>query len=138
MFRLWIFVLLSITSNADVSAQRKESSSRDSGSLPEQVYDIDDYLAGVCSGSYNWKEPTRPCEVKAAIEYQCVMGLKRDIDTGPYEQVLPQCWELQDCQSPDFQRTCYCQSQYRDSVIGCYYCALSHSGGSSGHLNGFD
>jgi hypothetical protein len=42
------------------------------------------------------------------------------------------------CQSNDFQRTCFCQSQFLDSMIGCLECYLLHGGADSSVLTSID
>jgi hypothetical protein len=134
MFRLWILILLAFTASAAVPAQRKNIGPSDS----DQKYAVEAYLEGICLENYNWTEPSRPCEVATAIDYQCVTGLDWDPDSDAAGQLQPECCETQDCQSPDFQRTCYCQSQYSDSLLGCYSCDLEHGGDGFDILNSFD
>jgi hypothetical protein len=134
MFRLWILVLLAVAAGAAIPAQRKNISPR--GGVQESI--IQAYLEGVCEESYNWTEPSRPCEVAEVINYQCVTGLDWDVNADQQDQVASECWDTQGCQSPDFQRTCYCQSQYIDTMIGCHLCALEHGGGGLPGLNSFD
>jgi len=43
-----------------------------------------------------------------------------------------------DCQSDDFQRTCFCQSQFLDNFIGCIRCDLLHSNAGSALVNSVD
>jgi hypothetical protein len=70
------------------------------------------------------------------IDYQCSTGLDFDVDVNVMDQANPDCGDH--CQSFDFQRTCYCQSQYLDSAMGCWGCYLWHGGDASTWLTGFD
>jgi hypothetical protein len=70
------------------------------------------------------------------IDYQCLTGRDFDVDVDVMNQAVPDCGNH--CQSFDFQRTCYCQSQYLESAMGCYSCYLWHGGDASTWLTEFD
>ena len=130
----WFFVLL-VVSSADVPARRSKRIPRN-GDTPSTQNDVDEYLRGVCAEGGTWSTPTRPCEIMLTIDYQCLTGLDFDVDVDIMNQADPDCPE--GCQSFNFQRTCYCQSQYLDSAMGCWGCYLWHGGDASTWLTKFD
>jgi hypothetical protein len=69
-------------------------------------------------------------------DYQCLTGLDFNVNVDVMNQTIPDCGNH--CQSFDFQRTCYCQSQYLDSAMGCWACYLYHGGEASTWLTEFD
>jgi hypothetical protein len=135
MFFLWWYLFLFIGSSADVPARRSKRGPKN-GDASSTQDSVDSYLRGVCAESDTWSTPTRPCEIMLTIDYQCITGLNFDTNVDIMDQAEPDCGG--DCQSYDFQRTCYCQSQYLDSAMGCYSCYLWHSGDASTWLTGFD
>ena len=135
MFFLWWSLFLFIGSSAVVPAHRSKRGPTNGDTSPTQD-SVDDYLRGVCAESDTWSTPTRPCEVMLTIDYQCLTGLNFDANVDIMNQAVPACGG--DCQSFDFQRTCYCQSQYLDSAMGCWGCYLWHGGDASTWLTEFD
>jgi hypothetical protein len=135
MFFLWWSLFLFVSSSADVPARRRKRSPRSGDTSPTQD-SVDDYLRGVCAESDTWSTPTRPCEIMLTIDYQCLTGRDFDVDVDVMNQAVPDCGNH--CQSFDFQRTCYCQSQYLESAMGCYSCYLWHGGDASTWLTEFD
>jgi hypothetical protein len=134
MFILCWLLFLLVVASANVPARLSKRIPKN-GDTPSTQDDIDDYLRGVCAESDTWSTPTRPCEVMYTIYYQCSTGLDFDIDVDIMHQADPDCQE--DCQSFNFQRTCYCQSQFLDSAMGCWGCYLWHGGDASTWLTDF-
>lgn len=134
MFPLWLLVLLAMTSSVATSTQLKSLNPRDQNSSSAQS-NLEEYLMGVCMGNYTWSEPTLPCEIFFTIDYQCSTGIAWDAGVDS-NQSCPACGVL--CQSYEFQRTCYCQSQFLDSADGCYKCYVEHGGANSQVLRLFD
>lgn len=114
MAHLLVLVLLVTTSMAGVPT-------RDMGTGSDDL--MNHYLADVCEEGKDWSIPELPCEIAAAIDYQCKTGL--GLET--YD-VRPDCYDTNTCQSFDFQRTCYCKSQYLDNSLGCSACYRRHGG----------
>lgn len=135
MFFLWWYLFLFIGSSADVPARRSKRGPKN-GDASSTQDSVDSYLRGVCAEIDTWSTPTRPCEIMLTIDYQCITGLNFDADVDIMDQAEPDCGG--DCQSYDVQRTCYCQSQYLDSAMGCYSCYLWHGGDASTWLAEFD
>lgn len=135
MFILCWLLFLSVVASANVPARRSKRIPKN-GDTPSSQDSVDDYLQGVCAESDTWSTPTRPCEVMYTIDYQCSTGLDFDIDVDIMHQADPDCQE--DCQSFNFQRTCYCQSQFLDSAMGCWGCYLWPGGDASSWLTDFD
>lgn len=119
---LWVTLLLAAISSTALSAQRKRSSATESGFVSPY------YLIDICERNDTWSEPTRPCETMEVIEYQCVSGLEYNEKVDLANQTFPDCVGLETCQSFEFERTCFCQSQYLDSATGCYACYREHGG----------
>lgn len=89
-------------------------------------------MAAVCSHSTT--EPFQPCQVASIIDYQCATGFGiHDITPGCDESKAETegCPQAESQQSPEFQRNCYCESLYLDSVRGCHACFLAHGGGDT-------
>jgi hypothetical protein len=118
--------LILVTSNANISASPSEIVPRSDATSTAQQ-DLDNYVSGICDPNGS---STRPCEAVAAINYQCITGLDYDaVDIrGPN---YPSCYDTATCQSDEFQRTCFCQSQFVDSTIGCLDCYILHGGADS-------
>ena len=135
VFLLRWFLFLLVVSSADVPARRSKHISKN-GDTPSTQNDVDEYLRDVCAEGDTWSTPTRPCEIMLTIDYQCLTGLDFDVDVDIMNQADPDCPE--GCQSFNFQRTCYCQSQYLDSAMGCWGCYLWHGGDASTWLTEFD
>jgi len=135
MLVLYWSLFLLFVSSADVPAHRNKRGPKN-GDTPSTQDSVDNYLRDVCQESDTWSTPTRPCEIMLAISYQCTTGLDFDTDVDIRNQADPNCGG--DCQSFDFQRTCYCQSQYLDSAMGCWGCYLWHGGDASMWLTEFD
>lgn len=135
MFILCWFLYLLVVASANVPVRRSKRIPKN-GDTPSTQDDVDSYLQGVCAESDTWTTPTRPCEIMYTIDYQCSTGLEFDVDVDIMHQADPDCHE--DCQSFDFQRTCYCQSQFLDSAMGCWGCYLWHGGDVSTWLTAFD
>jgi hypothetical protein len=74
-----------------------------------------------------------PCNLITAIEAQCLYGPKAlefltlapDSDTYPFFDSQTENDDLQP-QSPSNERTCICQSQFRDAYAGCTACLAAH------------
>lgn len=92
---------------------------RDMGTGSDDL--MNHYLADVCEGGNQWSSPSLPCEIAAAIDYQCKTGLEFDTYNN-----RPDCYDTNTCQPYDFQRTCYCKSQFLDSSLGCAACYKKH------------
>jgi hypothetical protein len=135
MLFLWWSLFLFIVSSADVPTRRSKRSPK-TGDTPSTQDSVDNYLLDVCAEGLTWSTPTRPCEIMVTIDYQCFTGLNFHADVDISDQAEPDCEG--NCQSYDFQRTCYCQSQYLDSAMGCYSCYLWHGGDASTWLTEYD
>lgn len=119
---LWVTLLLAAISSTGLSAQHERSSATESGFVSPY------YLIDICERNDTWSEPTRPCETMEVIEYQCVSGLEYNEKVDLANQTFPDCVGHETCQSFEFERTCFCQSQYLDSATGCYACYREHGG----------
>lgn len=124
---LWILLSGIVGTSVAVSAQREGLSSSDDESSYTQD-EIDEYMTSICFGGSDYSEPTLPCEVFWTITLQCQTGVNYDPNLNVNQQPWPACMYEGTCQSNEFERTCYCQSQYKDSAWGCYSCYVGHGG----------
>ena len=126
MFNLSFPFVILVTSNINIAASPSEIVPRSDATSTAQQ-DLDNYVSGICDPN---GPSTRPCEAVAAINFQCITGLDYNaVDIrGPN---YPTCYDTATCQSDDFQRTCFCQSQFVDSMIGCLDCYIFYGGADS-------
>lgn len=122
---LWISFMVAVLSRTVLCAQRQRNYRRDGGSVAPN--DPNAYAYAICEESDQWSEPTRPCETLVAIDDQCITGVDFHHVSN---QTGSGCYDEENCQSFEFERTCYCQSQFLDSVKGCYACYRDHGSDS--------
>lgn len=127
MNRLTIFALALASANAAELTKRQGSDANISSEL-------DDYLSDVCepadrSGNRDW---SAPCNAVISIQYECMYGAAgakfihspaqgNDAQHGDDDDKLPE-------QPDEAQRICFCQSQFRDQIVGCMKCHKAHGG----------
>lgn len=156
MFPLWFLIFVAIAFSAaapdqrgghalpsktvETSSSQTETSQTDTypaqTGIPSTQSEIEDYLSVVCMENDTWTEPSRPCEIMYAIDYQCLTGLNYNDDADFLQQAVPDCGK--NCQSHEFQRSCFCRSQWLESANGCWKCFIAHGGANSKFLTSLD
>jgi hypothetical protein len=124
MNRLAILALALASANATGLLRRQDSAD-------DQSSELDDYLSEVCepadqSGARDW---SAPCNAVISIQYECMYGAAgaKYIRTPPQDQHEEDEDKLPE-QPDEAQRICFCQSQFKDQIVGCMKCHKAHGG----------
>ena len=124
MNRLMILALALASADATGLFKRQDSDA-DLSSV------IDDYLSEVCepvdqSGARDW---SAPCNAVESIQYECMYGAAgaKYIHAPPQDEDEDNDDNLPE-QPAEAQRICFCQSQFRDQILGCMKCRKAHGG----------